>query len=412
MVMGMIKFNLNNSEQIIEDKRSKCWSVALICTIKEYVDWYDFYGKRNKLPEQRDVVISTTTNKIKKRLIDDLVHGAVIPPIVLGLNVEGDYITKESVVDVINEHIDEAAVIDGIQRSDALRIAIGQNSEIESRCIRLEIWVTSNPINLIYRMLVLNTGQIPWSTKKQLEVVYKPLLDYIKHEISEIQLYPQQDKKNKDNRNIDAIEESEMIELFMVFANRKEVVVVNTKNKLADDFSRLELIKMTENEYNPKLFIRTLKLMIKLNETFSKYIDGSTNEKQDDSVSKKQFVDGKDLFVKFQAKVGFVAAVSSFVLGRLGSTERENNDKESMLGTIEGDVDCLVEKFEVMDPESKREFFKFDTLNQIFDDFPKIRIGERQRNFFRKAFGSLIENKFDITTMEELWLDAVYTNLG
>ena len=41
------------------------------------------------------------------------------------------------------------------------------DDEFESK-LRIELWVTSKANNLIYRMLVLNTGQISWTLKKQL----------------------------------------------------------------------------------------------------------------------------------------------------------------------------------------------------------------------------------------------------
>ena len=41
----------------------------------------------------------------------------------------------------------------------------------------------------MYRMLVLNTGQVPWTIRRQLEVVYGSLLKTIKNSVPEIEIY-------------------------------------------------------------------------------------------------------------------------------------------------------------------------------------------------------------------------------
>ena len=152
---------------ILPDNRVKGLSISLTTTAGEYIAWFNEFGQKNKLEEQRPVLTSRSANMIRKRLIDDLTMGAVIPPIVLGLSVEGNLgeVTVENVGEFISQHLEEATVIDGMQRSNALSQALLLKEEISSNRLRIDFWLANDAISLIYRMLVLNTGQTPWDVK-------------------------------------------------------------------------------------------------------------------------------------------------------------------------------------------------------------------------------------------------------
>ena len=50
--------------------------------------------------------------------------------------------------------------------------ALEEDELAAEREVREEFWVAEKVNSLIYRMLVLNTGQVPWETGRQLETVY------------------------------------------------------------------------------------------------------------------------------------------------------------------------------------------------------------------------------------------------
>src|SRR5206468_10941817 len=72
------------------------------------------------------------------------------------------------------QEYENISIIDGMQRSNVYKHNLYGN---ENREIRVEYWIASSISNLLYRMLVLNTGQVPWNVRRQIEVVYKPLLN-------------------------------------------------------------------------------------------------------------------------------------------------------------------------------------------------------------------------------------------
>ena len=92
----------------IVDHRINGLSISATIKVGEYLNWFQTYGLQNKLEEQRPVMKSRSANMIRKRLVEDLKLGAVIPPIVIGFAIENavDYITEDNLEQKINDIID------------------------------------------------------------------------------------------------------------------------------------------------------------------------------------------------------------------------------------------------------------------------------------------------------------------
>lgn len=381
---------------LLQDKRSNCYSVLSELSIWEYLSWYSEYGAKNCLDEQRDVVRSTTANKIRTRLIDDLAEGAVIPPIVLGLSIDKAIeVSPDNINKLINDHFQEATVIDGIQRTEAIKQAVDKNPDIRLSKIRIEFWISFSPIKLIYRMLILNTGQMPWSVKRQLDVVYKPFIKKLEENVDGIKTYTENDSERRKGPG--EYQVNNIIELFMAFTSRKEIV--DTKDKLAEDFARLELIEATASNVDSELFMETIKLMIDFDKAVFKY-GGSPG------VDSQQFNKGLDLFTKLPSQVGFVVAIARKVIGLAGASPKSDVDKKNKLNEISEDLHQFLGKMDTMDQGQLGEFLAFDVLNERYSSFQKIRIGEKQREFFKKSYTELIENKFQIS-LKEAWIAGI-----
>ncbi len=383
-------------QTLLQDKRSNCYSVLSEFPIQDYLEWYERYGEKNSLDEQRDVVRSTSANKIRTRLIDDLTRGAVIPPIVLGLSINDSIVVDEnSIEQLINRHLDEATVIDGIQRTEAIKQASFKEPNIQGTKIRIEFWISFSPINLIYRMLILNTGQMPWSVKRQLDVVYKPFIKRLTEKVEGIRTYTEKDAERRKGPG--EYQVNNIIELFLAFTSRKETV--DTKDKLAEDFARLELIEATATDTDSELFMKSIQLMVNLDKALSAYNGEADGNDQ-------QFKKGLDLFTKLPAQIGFIVAISKRVLGLAGSATIEKENKNRRMDEIVSGVEKLITRLSTMDQGELRNFLAFDILNERYSSFPKIRIGEKQREFFRRSFSELIDNKFDIS-LHEAWVAGI-----
>ena len=387
-----MKFNNIN---VLKDSRVNGYSISTVVTIAEYLGWFVEYGLPNKLEDQRPVMKTRSANMIRKRLVDDLQQGAVIPPIVLGFtddNIKGD-LNSDNIEEILNNHISQATVIDGMQRSEALRLASEENSAIGDNPLRLEIWITPNAISLIYRMLVLNTGQTPWDVKRQMEVVYKPLVEECEHAVQGIIINRKND--NARRRNGGEYTANSIVELFLAFSSKKEII--NTADKLADDFTRLDVTKMTSSPERSNIFYKCMNMLYLFDKAISKY-DGANDEK----IEGDKICSGMDLFTQMPAKIGFIVALAQSILGRTG-TDKPIKEQDENLKRILDDFKVFCTKIETMNNEELCEFLSFGMLNDVLKGLSTKKIGDEQRRFFTVGFEALVRNGFNSDNMKLVW---------
>ncbi|MCE8741596.1 hypothetical protein K0F22_07310 [Bacteroides fragilis] len=262
---------------IVKDKRSNCLSCMGITTIQDYINYIeDIYKIKGGIEGQRDALRTSSAIKIRKRMVEDIVKGTVLPPVVLGLLLSHeDFIkintaepNKDVILEILSNASDEnISLIDGMQRTTAIIEAFKMSEDIANNDLRVEIWIVENLNNLMYRMLVLNTGQVPWTIRRQLEVVYGSLLKTIKNSVPEIEIYAIDDSKYRTDGG--QYQGESIIELFIVFGSRKEKV--NIKERVAEEFTRLDFIESTDKSDLLSMFIRCLQIMYKVDKAFTRF---------------------------------------------------------------------------------------------------------------------------------------------
>ena len=376
---------------ILKDKRTNCWSISTTVRIDDYCDWFKSFGKDNKLEEQRPLLKTRSGNMIRSRMIEDLKQGAIIPPIVVGLALEKDLmtVTNDDVEKLFNEHQEEMTVIDGMQRSEALSEALSAQPNIGDNLLRMDIWVAKDSVSLIYRMLVLNTGQVPWDVKRQMDVIYKPLIKETREQVPGIVI----NTKNDNTRRSTAGEyqASSIVELFIAFTSRKEIV--SPADRIADDFIRLDVAEMSGKPSISAYFYRAIAMMVKLDKTFIIY-------KGDDMWP--HYKCGMDLFTKNAVQVGLIAAIAQKVIGMPGMTVREIDSQERILCEIESRIENLCDRIKSMTYAELDNFMSFDILNEVVSKLPTKKIGNAQREYFRTGFKVLVETD-NIESLSVVW---------
>lgn len=242
---------------VIKDNRSDCFSIMGITNIKDYIEYIKtIYNDRGGITGQRDALKTSSAIKIRKRMIMDIVSGTVLPPIVVGLILsENEFnriyeefghtasLDNTTVSSIIKEIAPEnISLIDGMQRTTAIIEAIETSKNIINNTMRIELWVVKNINNLLYRMLILNTGQVPWNVRRQLEVLYSPIKKAISEAIPDIMIYSIDDGKRRSASS--QYQGDDIIELFLAFGSRKEKIEL--KERIAEEFTRLDFIETTE----------------------------------------------------------------------------------------------------------------------------------------------------------------------
>lgn len=384
----------------LRDTRVNCWSVMTLIEIGNYLSLVQSaYENRGGIEGQRDPLRTNTAIRIRKTMLHDLAKGAVLPPVVLGIIVASADFEKIGCLSGAEFHSmlqetpkEKISIIDGMQRTTALNELT--DSRILRRQMRVEYWIATSTNSLIYRMLVLNTGQVPWNLRRQIEVVFQSMISEIESQTSMELLGVGEGRRRARSGQFKA---SDIIELFLVFGARKEKV--DTKERLADEFTRLDFIEATASSNLTEMFYGVLHYLNSFDLKFGRFRAAEEDREQ----TGQRFTSGKDLFASQPACVGFIAATALQILGRPG-VERTPEQQRSELDSIKSNADKLLARLDTMDADELRSFLDFATLNQLLTEKRAGKsVGDYEREFFLAAFRVLIEEKFGVDTMTPCW---------
>lgn len=398
--------NLTNIS-VIKDNRSECYSIMGVTNIEEYINYVkSVYENRGGISGQRDALKSSSAIKIRKRLIKDIGRGTVLPPIVIGLLLPNEAFDKMSeVVEIGNTlsaefvsslvdsvSVENISLIDGMQRTTAIIESLTVDNSIAENKIRIEFWAVRNINNLIYRMLILNTGQVPWNVRRQLEVLFSPIKETIRTRIPSATIYSIDDERRRSASS--QFQGNDIIEMFLAFGSRKEKIEL--KERIAEEFTRLDFIETSDKNNLMDYFIRCFDMLNNLDAELGKIKDESEY-----GGKKPKFFNGYDLFSSQPARIGFMVALATKILGRPG-TDKDANLQDASLVKIESNFKALIGKINSIEEKELPEFLSFNVLNEIIDK-PSSKVGDFERTFFKEAFTALIEQDFQIDNFESCW---------
>lgn len=384
----------------LEDFRVKSLSGIGTINTAEYINLVEeVYNANGGIDGQRAPLKTKTGITIRKRMIDDLRKGTVLPPIVIGAVVSEEVFeaskactTQEQFAEILAA-IDKSSIsiIDGMQRTTAISeiLRSGETSNMAQQ-IRIDLWIAKNINSLIYRMLVLNTGQVSWDIKRQLETIYKHIVRTVQDEVGDIDVINIDGKERRSDAG--QYRSTRIIELFLAFTSRRPHVEL--KEKVAEDFARMDATEATANEDVLPAFIFCIKQLAKLDKTFAQY-----KARSEYIGENTKFKEGKDLFTSAPASIGFVAAISQYLLGEPGYPFNTADIKVRMEQVNER-IDDVVAK--MRDSESPVDFFDFLLLNEKISR-KSGKIGEFEREFFFRAFAHMIENSEKLTSLTPCW---------
>lgn len=401
--------NINNFTAV-KDNRSDCFSLMGMTTIGDYMEFInEIYKNRGAIEGQREALKNSSAIKIRRRMVQDIIKGTVLPPIVVGLLVNDEEFEKISNEinngkidnpDFLNMHlnscsIDTTSLIDGMQRTTAIKEALESNPGITNNILRIEFWIVKKINNLLYRMLILNTGQVPWNVRRQLEVLYAPIQNKIKESMPEASIFSVDEQRRRAGST--QYQGDDVIELFMTFGSRKEKIEL--KERIAEEFTRLDFIETSEKNDLLDLFIRCFKILCKLDEIFEKAKPNETEVSM--STKKRKFNVGSDLFNSQPARIGFIVALALKVIGRPG-IEKDAQTQEANLKKIELNFSEFKNSLNHKTGEQLYQLLSFDVLNELLDK-PSTKVGDFERSFFKEAFIALLDQDFNVPSFDSCW---------
>jgi hypothetical protein len=362
----------------ITDNRIKATNLLIETTLGEYDQLASKILKEN--PFQRKRV--KTAGTIYSLLKSDLKEGIVIPPIVLGLSMMLDVSQKTNpeLIQSIEDNKVKLIILDGLQRTYTIRDLLNELTEkndpdienVKNHPLRIEIYVGINKLGILYRMLTLNTGQTPMSSRHQIEIIYS---DYIETGIDEVKLIKQID--DKAPAKLREYNFRDIIDGFTSYLERDYLTIERTD--ILDNIKSLE--KLAIENQNKDLFVQFVKsynsLANKMNELSNNWIynPDETNKKLGGPAFAKNVI---NIYNKSQVMTGFGSAIGKLVdLNAIKNFE---------------DIEVLIQKIKSNDitEDLNNLIERLDNLRSV-----AVKIGNDQRLFFHYLFRELFDNKSD-----------------
>lgn len=379
------------------DYRGNCMSVIFTVLFSQYEALINCaYKNRGGIEGQRGALKSSTAIRIRKRMIDDISSGTVLPPVVIGAAIEGvnyqEFSKKDEneLVQWLISNAEDLSLIDGMQRTTAM-LEAAKSSDLSNYRIRVELWLAQNVNNLIYRMLVLNSGQVPWDVRRQLETVFSSILKQIQHDVPDISIFSIDDGRRR--RSAKQYQSNNVLEMYLVFGSRKEKIDI--KERLSDEFVRLDFLDLTSNNDSTHQFTEALSLMARLDSCFTRVTAAPEGDKE-------RFLNGIDIFSSQPACVGFMASTAILMLGRPGNTQ-----SKEVLGekwhTYRETFEKLLTQMESMPVEKLEQFLALSTLSEKLTSRRSSKVGDFEREFFKTAFTTLYEEGDGLSSFEICW---------
>tara|TARA_R110002051_G_scaffold8952_3_gene36327 strand:- start:1248 stop:2408 length:1161 start_codon:yes stop_codon:yes gene_type:complete len=380
----------------IFDDRTDCWSVLTTLSVRDYLNLVErAHQDRGGLPGQRDTLTTTTAKRIRERMVDDIRRGAVLPPVVIGATVSTALFDRFPIEDGRGVHeflpddvVHAVSIIDGMQRTAALTEAAEADVSVLDHVVRVEFWLTRNVQTMIYRMLVLNTGQVPWTLSRQLSVVFAPLIQEIRNNVAGLDRIFTPDRPGR-RLGPGQFGSDALVELYIAFSLRK--TTVDAKEALSEEFSRLDFVENLSEERFQHQFYSTVSILAALDRVFSAYEPGGAG----------RLTKGRNIFDGQPARIGLVVAIGQHILGRPG-LDRDAADRERRMADVIRSSSRLVARLEGLTAPQVGEFLQLDVLRETLDRRVG-QVGRYERGVFFDAFKVLIEEDFNLPTMEACW---------
>lgn len=363
----------------IFDNRIDSLNILIEVNLEEYYNLSKSILQNNEFQRRRVKSSSSVYSLLKT----DLKKGCVIPPIVLALAIDAKP-TKDDdddkLIETITNNVQKLIILDGLQRTYTIRDLVNELNEkndpekdiILKHKLRIEIYLGINKLGILYRMLTLNTGQTPMSSRHQIEIIYS---DYIKEGVDGIKLLKEIDGDTPNK--ISEYKFRDIIEGFTSYLDRDYLTI--DRVDILDNIKSLEKLAV-ENQGND-LFLEFLRAY---NNFVKKMVEISNGwefneEDLDTKLSGQPFArNALKIFNKSQVMTGFGSAIGKLL--DFQAIEKVS-DVEQILDAIHS---------ENINLDLNILLIKLDSIRTIAK-----KIGNDQRMFFHFFFRELFDKKSD-----------------
>lgn len=381
----------------IYDGRINATNILTEISVKDYLLVAENIVYKNEFQRKKVKRTSTVYSLLRK----DLKLHCTIPPIVLAVS---NQLLKDVTYDNINEDFvedifkaDNLIILDGLQRTYNL-IEVKQDLEkledpkelqdFLSLTLRIEFYIGINKIGILYRMLTLNTGQTPMSTRHQIEILYS---DYLKHNVGGITFYRQID--DAVLKQIGDYAFDDVISGFNSYLSRDESGI--DRLDILDNIANLE--KLAEENSQADIFMQYIETYNKIALKFDELTNHWQYNEDEFGVLNNYY--GKDIlhiFTKAQTLSAYGAAIGIL---------KDNNAVKDINGF--DDIATLIDQI-TMGNDSEVVMAHFlETMDKVRSAAKKI--GVEQRSYLKYFFRYLFLSTEDSFLNVEKTIDFAYS---
>ncbi|WP_028667019.1 hypothetical protein [Runella zeae] len=361
------------------DNRIDSLNLLIETTLEEYFSLSKDILDKNEFQRRRVKSSSSVYSLLK----NDLRAGCVIPPIVLALSIAAkpkQDETDEDLVSTINQHKEKLIILDGLQRTYTIRDLVNELNErsdpekdnILKRKLRVEVYIGINKLGILYRMLTLNTGQTPMSSRHQIEIIYS---DYIQNGIEGITLLTEVDGDTPNKTG--EYKFRDIIEGFTSYLDRDYLTIDRTD--ILDNIKSLEKLA-TENQDNDLfsefliVYDKFVRKMIAISEGWE--FDEENLEQK--LIGQPFAKNALKIFNKSQVMTGFGSALGKLVDFGAIKNPSDIKDKIEALTIVNANTTLT------------NLILRLDSIRVVAK-----KIGNDQRLFFHFFFRELFDKKSD-----------------
>lgn len=361
-------------------------------SIGEYAEIAKDILENNELQRKR----VKTANRSYSLLKDDIKVGCVIPPIVLAIfpnNGNQVSFDANNLLEKIADAGKDLLILDGLQRTYTILDLLNEikdNAELLAKValtpLRVEVYTGISKVGVLYRMLTLNTGQSPMSTRHQVEILYsdyKEGFDDLVFITEAQNRVPSGDNEFRFNDILDGFI-SYLTGDYLPLDREDLVKIIKNLETLTKDDKSKDLFKQLITTFN--------RLRLKINEL-------SNNWQYEDIGDIKRRAFGKnvnELFSKVQTIAGFGAAVSFIIesglsadiesISKLIDILKSENIEDSLNQMIKHIDDIQINAKKIGNEQRMYFYYFFRCLfNESNEGFKNIDISVQQANKFYKA---------------------------
>jgi len=323
------------------------------------------------------------------RLKEDIRKGALLPGITLAI----DHLKVDDFIPLVDKRksaelikkllgFEDIYILDGLQRSYIIKDIKDEGFQFKSdQKLLLEIWFEKEISHLIYRLIVLNSGQRPMSMRHQVELLFMTMKNELQNRITGLEIYSEKDATVRNHAKKFSFDR--LVNAYYSFLTKSPEI--ERENLVVKKLNENEIMSSEENVLNDAFndFVDYLNIYTQLDVVFYEYY----STKNSNLNGFKNWLSDENTLKSFFAAVG-----------KISSDDRKKERIEISMNKI---IEVIKSSVDNVDP------FDMEIFNQVKGgiDPKRVNVGIGTRKLIMDGFREFINSEGD-DKLEDCWKSA------